>query len=161
MTLEVIRYLEADVLSAGVEEPAASPPTPPESSDRRPTVVTDTHNATTENNTHPISANDKGTGHTPNMTHECKETKKPMRSSASVSLHGEKTNVVGGEDILLKLSAANLITKPPMHVQAITIPPSGMSVSSSEFVESGAGQYMTTYDLEPGRSERYRGKDQS
>ena len=54
-----------------------------------------------------------------------------------------------GEEILLKLSAVNLITKPTMHVQVIIIPPSEMSVSSSEFVESGAGQYTTTYDLEP------------
>ena len=72
-------------------------------------------------------------------------------SSASVNLHGEKTKVVKGEDILLKLSAVNLITKPTMHVQAIIIPPSGMSVSSSGFVESGAGQYTATFDLEPGQ----------
>jgi hypothetical protein len=71
--------------------------------------------------------------------------------SASVSLHGEKTEVVLGEDILLKLSAVNLITKPIMHVQVIIIPPSGTSVSSSEFVQSGAGQYTTTYKLEPGK----------
>lgn len=75
----------------------------------------------------------------------------PEASSASVSLHGEKTKVLMGEDILLRLSAVNLITKPTMHVQAIIIPPSGMSVSSTEFVESGAGQYTTTYDIEPGK----------
>ena len=73
------------------------------------------------------------------------------KSSASVNLHGEKTSVLKGEDILLKLSAVNFITKPTMHVQVIIIPPSGMSVSSSEFVESGAGQYTTTYDIEPGK----------
>jgi len=55
-----------------------------------------------------------------------------------------------GEDILLKLSAVNLITKPTMHVQVIIIPPSGMSVTSSAFAKSGAGQYTTTYELEPG-----------
>jgi len=71
--------------------------------------------------------------------------------SASVSLHGEKTEVFSGEDILLKLSAVNLITKPVMHVQVIVIPPSGTAVSSSEFVQSGAGQYTTTYELEPGQ----------
>ncbi|AYK15702.1 MAG: hypothetical protein ACOX7X_00255 [Methanosarcina flavescens] len=76
---------------------------------------------------------------------------KPAPPSASVSLHGEKTWVIAGEDILLKLSAVNLITKPAMHVQVIIIPPSGMSVSSSEFVQSGAGQYTTTYELEPGQ----------
>jgi hypothetical protein len=55
-----------------------------------------------------------------------------------------------GEDILLKLSAVNLITKPTMHVQVIIIPPSGMSVTSSAFAKSGAGQYTTTYELDPG-----------
>ncbi|MCD4844396.1 MAG: DUF2341 domain-containing protein [Methanosarcinales archaeon] len=74
----------------------------------------------------------------------------PSVSSASVQLHGEKTDVVLGEDILLKLSAVNLITKPTMHVQVIIIPPSGMSVTSSAFAKSGAGQYTTTYELEPG-----------
>jgi len=76
--------------------------------------------------------------------------RKPPVSTASVQLHGEKTDVVLGEDILLKLSAVNLITKPPMHVQVIIIPPSGMSVTSSAFAKSGAGQYTTTYELEPG-----------
>jgi uncharacterized repeat protein (TIGR01451 family) len=72
-------------------------------------------------------------------------------STASVQLHGEKTDVVVGEDILLRLSAVNLITKPIMHVQVIIIPPSGMSVTSAEFVQSGAGQFTTTYELDPGK----------
>ncbi len=71
--------------------------------------------------------------------------------NASVNIHGERTDVVLGEDILLKLSAVNLIIKPVMHVQVIIIPPSGMSVTSSEFVESGAGQYTTAYELEPSK----------
>jgi hypothetical protein len=70
--------------------------------------------------------------------------------SASVQLHGEKTDVVVGEDIIFKLSAVNKITKPVMAVQVILIPPSGMSVTSSDFATSGAGQYTTTYKLEPG-----------
>jgi uncharacterized repeat protein (TIGR01451 family) len=70
--------------------------------------------------------------------------------NASVRLHGEKTDVVLGENILLKLSAVNLITKPTMHVQVIIIPPSGMSVASSGFVMSGAGQFTSTYEIEPG-----------
>ena len=71
-------------------------------------------------------------------------------SNASVQLHGEKTDVVMGEDIQLRLSAVNLITKPVMHVQVIILPPSGMSVSSSDFVQSGAGQFTTTYEISPG-----------
>jgi uncharacterized repeat protein (TIGR01451 family) len=70
--------------------------------------------------------------------------------SSAVLLHGEKTDVVLGEDILLKLSAVNLITKPLMTVQVIIYPPSGMSVTGSEFVKSGAGIYTTTYSLNPG-----------
>ena len=69
--------------------------------------------------------------------------------SASVNLHGEKTDVALGEDVLLKLSAVNIIGNPTMHVQVIIIPPSGWSVTSSEFSKSGAGQYVTMYDLEP------------
>ncbi|NLN44765.1 MAG: CUB domain-containing protein [Methanosarcina sp.] len=72
------------------------------------------------------------------------------KTSASVQLYGEKTDITLGEDILLRLSAVNLITKPTMHVQVILLPPSGMSVTSSEFIQSGAGQYTTTYELEPG-----------
>jgi hypothetical protein len=75
----------------------------------------------------------------------------PSESSASINLHGEKTNVSMGEDIQLKLSAVNIITKPTMHTQVILTPPSGMSVSSSDFVDSGAGQYTATFDLEPGK----------
>jgi uncharacterized repeat protein (TIGR01451 family) len=72
-------------------------------------------------------------------------------SNASVQLHGEKTDVVLGEDVMMKLSAVNLITKPVMHVQVIILPPSGMSVTSSEFAESGAGQFTTTYEIPPGK----------
>ena len=72
-------------------------------------------------------------------------------SNASVQLHGEKTDVVMGEDIQLRLSAVNLITKPVMHVQVIILPPSGMSVSSSDFVQSGVGQFTTTYEIPPGK----------
>ncbi|MFZ2411622.1 MAG: BatD family protein [Candidatus Methanoperedens sp.] len=74
-----------------------------------------------------------------------------QHSNASVQLHGEKTDVVLGEDVYLKLSAVNLINKPVMHVQVIILPPSGMSVTSSEFVESGAGQFTTTYEIQPGK----------
>jgi hypothetical protein len=70
--------------------------------------------------------------------------------NASVVLHGEKTDVVLGDDIILKLSAVNIITKPVMTVQVILIPPSGMSVTSSEFVISGAGQFTSTFKLDPG-----------
>ncbi|MDP2768155.1 MAG: hypothetical protein Q8O41_12040 [Candidatus Methanoperedens sp.] len=71
-------------------------------------------------------------------------------SNASVQLHGEKTDVELGEEILLKLSAVNLISKPVMHLQVIILPPSGMSVTTSEFSKSGAGQFTADYELAPG-----------
>ncbi len=70
--------------------------------------------------------------------------------NASLSLHGEKTSVAPGEEILLKLSALSLITKPKMNAQVIIIPPSGMSVTSSEFSKDAGGQFSSNFELEPG-----------
>lgn len=70
--------------------------------------------------------------------------------SANVELYADRTDVDVGEDIILKLSAVNLITNPQMTVQVILSNLSGMSVTSAEFVTSGAGQYTSTFKLEPG-----------
>ncbi|MEA1999401.1 MAG: LamG-like jellyroll fold domain-containing protein, partial [Euryarchaeota archaeon] len=86
----------------------------------------------------------------PTSTYQSSRISSSNAQSASVHLHGEKTEVVMGEDILLKLAAVNLITKPTMHVQVIITPPSGMSVTSSEFVQSGAGLFTASYEIEPG-----------
>ncbi len=86
----------------------------------------------------------------PGATTPPSPTSSPAITNASVNLYGVKTDVELGENIVLKLSAVNLITKPSMTAQVILIPPSGMSVTSSDFVVSGAGQYSTTYKLEPG-----------
>lgn len=134
-----------------VKEQPAYTQTNSENSDHRTNSVNDNHQTATVNNNYQITTvNNNYNNNTHTEPHESTSIEKPVPSSASVSLRGEKTNFVKGEEILLKLSAVNLITKPTMHVQAIIIPPSGMSVSSSEFVESGAGQYTATYDLEPG-----------
>lgn len=71
--------------------------------------------------------------------------------TTALNIHTEKTKVSIGEEILIKLSAVNLITKKTMHIQIILVPPSGMSVSSSNFVFSGAGQYTSDYRIEPGQ----------
>lgn len=86
----------------------------------------------------------------PGTTNSPSATPSSTIANASVNLYGVKTDVELGENIVLKLSAVNLITKPVMTAQIILIPPSGMSVTSSDFVVSGAGQYSTTYKLEPG-----------
>lgn len=120
------------------------------------TIVNNYDNSQTNTQTTTVNnyySKDSEIAETENIPEEAEDTSNEQteKSSASVNLHGEKTEVFKGEDILLKLSAVNLITKPTMHIQAIIIPPSGMSVSSTEFVESGAGQYTTTYDIEPGK----------
>jgi len=87
------------------------------------------------------------------------ETPAPTTSKPGgviVYLHGEKTDVTVREDIVLSLSAVNLITKPTMTLQLILKVPSGMSVTSTEFIESGAGMYTATYTVEPGK-ERHIG----
>jgi hypothetical protein len=86
----------------------------------------------------------------PTSTYQSSKISSNNAQTASVHLHGEKTDVVMGEDILLKLAAVNLITKPTMHVQVIITPPSGMSVTSSKFVQSGAGLFTASYEIEPG-----------
>ena len=141
---------DAYVLAVAKEQPENTPTDPPENKETGQTVNTETNIVNNYYNTHTDSPEDKGSGQNADMSKLSEENRKES-TSASFSLHGEKTDVVCGEDILLKLSAVNFITKPPMHVQVIIIPPSGMSVSSSEFVQSGAGQYTTTYDLDPGQ----------
>lgn len=71
-------------------------------------------------------------------------------NKVSVHLYGQKTQVTVDEDVILELSAVNLITNPTMTVQLILQVPPGMSVTSTAFVEAGAGQYTATYAVEPG-----------
>lgn len=83
------------------------------------------------------------------------QTKTPPEV-VSVYLHGDKTNVIVGEEAILSLSAVNSIAMPTMTLQLILKVPSGMSIISIEFIESGAGMYTATYTLEPGK-ERHIG----
>jgi LemA protein len=95
-----------------------------------------------------VNFNQPGTTTSPSASPSA--TTSPTITNASVELYGDKTDVEVDENIVLILSAVNLITKPEMTVQVILKPPSGMSVTSSEFVVAGAGQYTTTYKLEKG-----------
>lgn len=71
---------------------------------------------------------------------------------ASVDLHGERTNVEMGQEILLKGSIVSFNTnKDKMFAQVTIIPPSGFSVTSANFVKSPAGQYTSDFDLDPGK----------
>lgn len=90
---------------------------------------------------------------TPNITPIITPVPTPLQTPLSektlaVSLYGEKTNVIVGDDIILKLSATHLISQPPMSVQVLLYPPSGMSVTSADFVASGTGIYSTSFEID-------------
>ncbi len=57
-----------------------------------------------------------------------------------------------GQEFSLTLSVVNLIKNPNMTLQVILRPPSGMSVVSSEFAQSGVGIYTGTFFVKPGES---------
>ncbi|MFZ2411414.1 MAG: PsbP-related protein, partial [Candidatus Methanoperedens sp.] len=65
----------------------------------------------------------------------------------TISLHAERTSILVGDEVLLKLSILSPIGKPKMEFQIILIPPSGMSVSGQEFSETG-GQYSQKGTIE-------------
>lgn len=89
---------------------------------------------------------------TPGVTPQPSESQPAEEEMISVYLYGHKTDVTVGEDILLDLSAINLITRPQMTVQLILKVPSGMSVTSSGFIFGGGGQYTSTFTVEPGEA---------
>lgn len=74
----------------------------------------------------------------------------PGPPTASVLLTSEKIDIDQGEDAILKLSAVSLITKPKMTVQVIIRVPSGVSVTATEFSQTGTNQYTSKYELQPG-----------
>ncbi len=69
----------------------------------------------------------------------------------TISLHSERTGILVGEEVLLKLSILAPLGKPKMEFQIILIPPSGMSVTSQEFSQTG-GQYSQKGTIETGDS---------
>jgi len=85
---------------------------------------------------------------------------RPLRvddDHVNLFLKTQKTIVTPGEPASLTFSATSLISAPdPVTVQLILEVPSGVSVSGTEFVSSGGGQYTTTLTLEPGESEGMR-----
>ncbi len=59
----------------------------------------------------------------------------------TIALRSELTSILVGEEVQLILSIVAPLGKPKMEFQIILIPPSGMSVTSQEFSQTGAGQY--------------------
>jgi len=127
----LVEYADS-ILNINLERPTAILPTP-----SQPTPTTTTPPG-------PTSAP------TPAQTPSPQPAPTPKPDEVSVYLYVQKTDVNIGEDIVLNLSAVNLITKPSMTVQLILKAPSGMSVTSTGFIEGGGGQYTATFEVEPG-----------
>jgi len=76
------------------------------------------------------------------------------RTGPSVYFGTTRTAIKKGEDAIFTLSAVNPIGNPPMTVQLILKPPSGVSVTSSSFAKAGSGIYTCTQTIEPGDNVR-------
>lgn len=74
----------------------------------------------------------------------------------NISLTGDKTGISVNDTALLQFSASNLIGNSDLTIQLIIETPSGISVTSSAFIESGGGQYTSTFVLSPGESKGTR-----
>ena len=72
------------------------------------------------------------------------------RTGPSVYFGTTRTTIKKGEDAIFTLSAVNPIGNPPMTVQLILKPPSGVSVTSSSFAKAGSGIYTCTQTIESG-----------
>ncbi len=68
----------------------------------------------------------------------------------TIDLTSDVTKAKVGQEFSLTLSVVNLITNPDMTVQVILRPPSGMSVTSSEFTSVGIGQYVGVFKIKSG-----------
>lgn len=74
-------------------------------------------------------------------------------NSVNLQLRSQKTIVNQDEPAVLTFSSTALISADDtVNVQLVLEAPSGVSVGGTDFVESGMGQYTTTYELEPGNS---------
>jgi hypothetical protein len=76
------------------------------------------------------------------------------RAGPSVYFGTTRTTIKKGEDAIFTLSAVNPIGNPPMTVQLILKPPSGVSVTSSSFAKAGSGIYTCTQAIESGDNVR-------
>lgn len=67
-----------------------------------------------------------------------------------VSLSGQTTEVIVGQDIILNLAADNPAANPAVTIQLTIEVPPGMSVTSTGFAGGEGGQYTASYDVGPG-----------
>jgi hypothetical protein len=77
------------------------------------------------------------------------------RAGPSTGFVSTRTTINKGEDAIFTLSAVNPIGNPPMTVQLILKPPSGVSVTSTSFAKAGSGIYTCTQTIESKSPTRY------
>ena len=72
------------------------------------------------------------------------------RTGPSVYFGSTKTYVNEGDNAIITLSAVNPIGNPPMNIQLVLKPSSGVSVYGTDWITGGSGQYTGKYPLNPG-----------
>ena len=73
-----------------------------------------------------------------------------QRTGPSVYFGSTKTEIKEGENAIIILSAVNPIGNPPMNVQLILKPSSGVSIYKTDWIKGGVGSYGGEFVLEPG-----------
>ena len=76
------------------------------------------------------------------------------RTGPSIYFGSTRTTINKGDDAIFTLSAVNPIGNPPMTVQLVLKPPSGVSVTSSSFAKGASGIYTCTQTIESGDNVR-------
>ena len=74
----------------------------------------------------------------------------PRPPEDSVFLDIQSTDVTTGQDIVIDISASNLINNPAMTVKVVLLIPAGLSLTSDNFTEDDGEQYTAIYNVEPG-----------
>jgi len=72
------------------------------------------------------------------------------RTGPSVYFGSTRTYIEEGDNAIITLSAVNPIGNPPMNVQLILKPSSGVSIYGTDWITGGSGQYTGEYLLNPG-----------
>jgi hypothetical protein len=74
----------------------------------------------------------------------------PRPPEDSVFLDIQNPEVTTGQDIILGISASNLVGNPAMTVKMVLSLPAGLSLTSDNFTEGDDAQYTTVYNVAPG-----------
>ena len=76
----------------------------------------------------------------------------PEKGDVSITLRSDVVKAKVGQEFSVTLSVTNYIVNPDMTLQIILKPPSGLSITSTEFVQTGIGEYSAVYKVKSGES---------